>query len=204
MLKKIFLIILFIVIICLLVLGWQLFDFLRFDSELESQTENLSNQSQSTEVNQDKGLNPVLVKTIEDYLVTLPELAWQVEEGTSNICVFENLDEENFLFPLSLWVYCSEYRVSENGEIEKFSGVSLPLLLDYPNELSFYDPAQFVVKIPGDGSNYGKDIKEIFPKNVQDKILNHNSIESLKIEMDEKIIEKLAHTLLLKIDRNSI
>lgn len=180
MFKKIFITIFVLVVLVALILSWEYFDFLTFKPE-----------SETIEVgeNTEKILNPQLEKTIEDYLVTLPELAWQTEEGTSNICVFENLDSENELFPLSLWVYCAEYRIAENGEIEKLSGSSLPLLLDYPNELSFYDIEKFVIKIPRNGSLYSEDIKEIFPANLQRKILFHNSIADLHTEMDKKIIE---------------
>ena len=141
---------------------------------------------QNSTVENEKRLNPVLIETIENYLV-LNELAWQTKEGSSNICVFENLDNENELFPLSLWVYCSEYIILESGEIEKLSGSSVPLLLNYPNELSFYNLDLFTSKIPGDGSDYSKDIKEIFPENVQAQIFKHDSIDRLQVEMDEKI-----------------
>ncbi|MFH0845991.1 MAG: hypothetical protein V1851_01150 [Patescibacteria group bacterium] len=181
MFKKIIYLLLIIVGIGFLILLWQYFDFYNFKPEQEILL---------SEQNEKNNLNPQLKKTIEDYLVTLDDLAWQTEDETSNICVFENLDSDNELFPLSLWVYCVEYRIDESGEIEKFSGVSLPLLLDYPNELSFYDLEKFTFKIPRDGAFYGADIREIFSENIQEKILSHNSVEILETKLDEKIKAK--------------
>ncbi|MBU1046230.1 hypothetical protein KKH36_00415 [Patescibacteria group bacterium] len=172
-----------IIALIIIIFGIQFFDFLMFD-----ESEFIETPQEITEIeNINKGLNPMLIETIEKYLITLPEVAWQTREGSSNICVFENLDLENELFPLSLWVYCSEYIMLENGEVEKLSGASLPLLLDYPNELSFYDPEKFSFKIPRDGALYSEDVKEMFSEEVQAKIFKHDSIDRLQIEMGEKI-----------------
>ncbi|MBU4536504.1 hypothetical protein KJ603_00505 [Patescibacteria group bacterium] len=174
-----------IIALTIIIFGIQFFDFLMFD---ESKVVEIPQEILATEIiEKEKVLNPSLIETLENYLITLPELAWQTKEGSSNICVFENLDLENELFPLSLWVYCSEYRISETGEIEKLSGASVPLLLDYPNELSFYNPEQFTYKIPRDGVLFSKDVKEMFSEDVQVKIFKHDSIDRLQIEMDEKI-----------------
>ena len=173
------------VVLLILIFGIQFFDFLTFE-EPEFIEDSL--QIFSTEIIEKKEpFNPILKETIENYLVTLPELAWQTQDQTSNICVFENLDLQNELFPLSLWVYCSEYNISEIGEIEKLSATSLPLLLNYPNELSFYNSEQFTYRIPRDGTLFNEDVKEIFSEEVQAKIFGYNNIYNLEIEMDMKI-----------------
>ena len=111
-------------------------------------------------------------QAIAKYLASQKYFAWTTEENTKNVCVFENLGNTEDLFPLSLWVLCQEYKIVD-GKIQTFSGVSGPVLIDYPNELSFFDIGKFSYQVPRDGTFYSQDIKDIFPKKIQDKILNY-------------------------------
>lgn len=117
--------------------------------------------------------NDKIEKAITDYLLTERHFSWKNRTDSFNFCAVENLDPEKELFPLYVWAYCGEYIV-EDGELKTVSGSSGPVKIDYPNELSFYDPRNFSYESPGDGSQYIEDIRKIFPENVQQKILDFN------------------------------
>jgi hypothetical protein len=117
--------------------------------------------------------NDYIEKAVVDYLLTQPHFSWQNRQDTFKFCSIENLNPENDLFPLYVWVYCGEYFI-QDGELETVSGSSGPAKINYPNELSFYDLNKFSYEAPGDGSHYGEDIKSIFPEVVQDRISNFN------------------------------
>lgn len=119
--------------------------------------------------------NDYLDSAIQDYLLSQEYFSWKTEDETRNFCIFEKLgSEKNGLFPLYLWVRCGEFVMWDN-EIEETSGISTPAKIDYPNELSFYDPERFSHVAPGDGSKYSEDIKNIFPSDLQKKIKNFDS-----------------------------
>ena len=124
-----------------------------------------------------------------DYIKTQNDFVWLTEDDGQKFCVYENLNPENVLFPMYLWVRCSEY-VVRDGELEEASGSYIPAKIDYPNELSYYDITKFSHTIPGSGSDYGKDIQKIFPKNVQVNLSNHN-IELLNSQLEELAKEEL-------------
>ncbi len=177
--------ILFIIVLIIIILGIQFFDFKTSDEDEPQIVEETPNLEVV-----EKGFNPMLIEAIESYLILQPELAWQTKDGSSNMCVFENLEPQNELFPLSLWVKCSEYIVSGDGEVEKLSGASLPLLLDYPNELSYYNLEKMTHIVPRDGSFYSEDIKKMFLEEVQAKIFSvykSDIGERLEMEMDKKL-----------------
>ena len=116
--------------------------------------------------------NEQIEKTITDYLVQEKQLSWKTRADTHSFCTIENLKPEKELFPLYVWAVCGEY-VIDNGELVNISGSSGPVKIDYPNELSFYDPNRFSHESPGDGSDYTNDVKELFPPDVQEKIFAH-------------------------------
>jgi len=114
--------------------------------------------------------NNQVEKSITDYLLTQEYFSWKTTIGSRNFCVIENLNPtEGDLFPLCVWVRCGEF-ILQNGKLKELSGKSVPAKIDYPNELSFYDLSRFSYEVPGDGSQYSKDIKIIFPLNVQKMI----------------------------------
>jgi len=115
--------------------------------------------------------NDQVEKAITEYLLTQQRFSWKTRNDSHNVCSVENLNEGNGLFPLYIWAYCAEYAI-QDGEIQTLSGSSGPVKIDYPNELSFYDLNRFSYEAPGDGSQYGEDIKRIFPENLQDIIFN--------------------------------
>ncbi|MFA6339158.1 MAG: MliC family protein [Candidatus Paceibacterota bacterium] len=109
--------------------------------------------------------NEQLDRTVRNFLLSRNELSWKTEVGSSNFCIFQNLAPERDLFPFYLWVRCGEYKM-DNGQLKELSGVSVPIKIDYPNELSYYDFKKFSISIPRDGSLYDKDVKIIFPKEI--------------------------------------
>lgn len=113
--------------------------------------------------------NQQLDKAVRDFILSRKELSWKTQEGSSNFCIFQNLAPEKELFPLYLWVRCSEYKM-ENGQLKELSGTSVPVKIDYPNELSYYDLDKFLISIPRDGSLYDKDVKTIFPQEIWDRL----------------------------------
>ncbi|MDD5569346.1 MAG: hypothetical protein PHG23_02960, partial [Candidatus Pacebacteria bacterium] len=110
--------------------------------------------------------NPQLDKAVTDYLLSQEYFSWKTADNSRNFCVFANLNPESDLFPLYLWVRCGEFAV-ENGELKELSGTSLPIKIDYPNELSYYDISKFLYTAPRDGTFNGSDIEKIFPENVR-------------------------------------
>lgn len=110
--------------------------------------------------------NDQIEKAITDYLLSQKAFSWKTTEGSFNFCSIENLRPGQELFPIYIWAYCAEYTM-ENGELKTQSGTSLPVKINYPNELSFYDISKFSHEIPRDGSYNGPDIERIFPKDAQ-------------------------------------
>ena len=133
-------------------------------------------------------------KAIEEYLLSQRRFSWEDEPFTKRVCLFENIWNKDDIFPLSLRVRCSWYR---NGE--ETSWISIPVLLDYPNELSYYDINKFTNSIPFDWNWYSPSIKNIFPKEVQEKIFNWNVWGDLSIKMEKIILWEYDYSLNLKV-----
>ena len=123
-------------------------------------------------------LNGKIEKAVTDYLLTQGYFSWKVSPDSQNLCVVENLSEKQS-FPLYFWSYCMEYTV-KGGHLEVLSGSSLPVKINYPNELSLVDFNRFSYEVPRDGSLYSEDIKKIFPTEVQQKIFRFSPGEIIK------------------------
>jgi len=126
---------------------------------------------------------------IETYLLTQKSFAWKTRPGSQNFCAVQNLMPEKELFPLYIYARCGEF-IKENGQIKEISGMSGPIKINYPNELSFYDTAKFTHEAPRDGSLYGEDTKRIFPKEVVERIAgfdNKGLVESLNARAQREI-----------------
>lgn len=117
--------------------------------------------------------NDQIEKAIARYLLTEKHFSWKNRDDSHSFCTIENLKPDKELFPLYVWAYCGEYIIEDN-KLKTVSGSSGPAKIDYPNELSYYDLSKFFYEAPGDGSNYSKDIKTIFPEDVQQKIFDHD------------------------------
>ena len=115
--------------------------------------------------------NNQLDKAIKDYFLSQEHFSWKTVDDSRNFCIFENLNSENELFPFYLWLRCGEF-IIDGEEVKEKSGMSGPVKIDYPNELSFYDLQKFSHVAPRNGSLYSEDIKNIFPSNLQERIKN--------------------------------
>ena len=147
--------------------------------------------------------NPQAEAAILDYLLTREYFNPGKNEVV--LCVAQNLDAEKQLFPLYVWAMCGEY-VVQNGEVAELGGISVPVKIKYPNELSFFDPNEFSFKVPRDGSYYTEDIKKIFPENLHSKIFTFSSDGSSKVLSDKlkaKARTELIDTPLLLENLNS-
>lgn len=66
-----------------------------------------------------------------------------------------------------LWVLCQEF-YKENSNLKRGSGVSLPVALSIERQESNYKIVRH--RIPRDGNLNSRDVEEIFPKSIHDKI----------------------------------
>ena len=123
--------------------------------------------------------NNQIENAITNYLLTQKHFSWKTRIDSYNFCVIENLVPEKELFPLYVWAYCGEY-IIQDGELETLSGLSGPIKIDYPNELSFYDLNKFSYESPGDGSHYAEDIRRIFPEDIWQHIFNFDRENIIK------------------------
>jgi len=159
--KKIVIIFSLIVLVIFIVIGAKFFD-------LDSKSNILKGESLFALGNSH------LDKAVQDYLLSQKDFSWKTEDESHNFCVFENLDSKNELFPFYLWVRCGEFIVQDN-KLKELSGMSGPVKIDYPNQLSFYDLEKFSHITPRDGSLYSEDIKNIFSVDLQRRINNFDS-----------------------------
>lgn len=143
--------------------------------------------------------NDYIEQAIIDYLLTQNKFSWQTEEDSYRFCVIENLDPKKELFPLYVWALCEEFKMNDGNELEVLSGFSGPIKIDYPNVLSFYDVNRFSYEAPGEGSNYSKDIKEIFPNNVQ-KVISDFNVDSMIDKIDEIAFSEIIKDKPIRLD----
>jgi hypothetical protein len=118
--------------------------------------------------------NSSMDEAVTNFLLSQQQFSWKTQEGSNNFCVFQNLNPESDLFPVYIWIRCGEFKVV-SGELKELSGTSLPVKIDYPNELSYYDLSKFSYEAPRDGSLYNGDVKRIFPENIWPN-LNFDSV----------------------------
>ena len=94
--------------------------------------------------------------------------------------------EKDKNYNLYAWVLEGKYYL-DNGEIKQDSGSSIPykfVVKKVDNQFKVVD-----YKIPRDGSYYPKDIKDIFPREVEKSILDVHSdgtVKRLQLDLDEQ------------------
>lgn len=67
------------------------------------------------------------------------------------------------------WVLAESYYI-ENGEVKEGSGFSIPHIFNLNKTEHGYEVLNY--QIPGDGSNYAKDMRRMFPLDVYNKMSN--------------------------------
>lgn len=130
--------------------------------------------------------NKQIDEAVRNFLLSRQELSWKTGTESKNFCIFQNLAPERELFPHYLWVRCGEYKMEE-GELKELSGVSVPVKVDYPNELSYYDLSKFSLSIPRDGTPYDQDVKVIFPQEIWDRL--HFESGPLNEKIRQEVLE---------------
>lgn len=122
---------------------------------------------------------------VEEYLLTQKRLSWKTDQEGKNFCVFQNLAPERQLFPHYIHVRCGEFN-KVNEQLTELSGISVPVKIDYPNELSFYDTDKFRISLPRDGALYRQDLKLIFPPEILSRLDNRPE------ELNDRLLQKTA------------
>jgi hypothetical protein len=172
--KKILIIILAVVIVAgAFVFAWQ-------NWFLGKKANSNQQEMQNTNIKPSVLGNLALDRAVTNFLLSQQQFSWKTTEGSSNFCVFENLNPESQLFPVYIWIRCGEFKVI-SGELKELSGTSLPVKIDYPNELSYYDNSKFTFKAPRDGSLYDKDVKIIFPEAIWPRLHHDGSALNQRI-----------------------
>lgn len=131
-------------------------------------------------------INEEMKKEITLALLSNESLSWQTTPGGRRFCIVQNLEPSKDLFPFYVWARCGEFTFLKDS-LQERSGVSVPTMIDYPNELSYRDPARFTIRIPRDGAAYSEDIKNIFPENLHRKIYSYNNDSISKKLRDEAL-----------------
>jgi hypothetical protein len=90
---------------------------------------------------------------------------------------------------LNLWVFCQEYYLEGEG-LRVGSGVSLPVVID----LQGINGGYHIIgnKFPGDGANYGSDVRQLFPETLWDQIFGTTESGVLAYNQRAETLEQLA------------
>ena len=156
----------------------------------------LNNNSKEIEV---KGKEELYDK-VEEYLISKEQPHYFVEEknakpnyNVSDFQVFTDIarlgikekDDETYVY---IWALVESYYV-QDGKLISNGGYSIPhKFIIKDNEIIDY-------KIPRDGSEYSKSIKEIFPLDIRNKYLQDDKIS---ISIKEGTLTKQGITLIIK------
>jgi hypothetical protein len=157
-----------------------------------TQKENISPGGEPKQTNQ--------VQDIENYLAANVGGA---AFGGRVFCAYDVLATEQAgnITTLYLWALCLEY-YREQQQLEKGAGVSLPVALTLQNQAGSLRVLEH--KVPGDGKDYGKDIKAIFPQSVWSEIFPssgkeiddfNNRVERLENATEEKAKKYVAQSV---------
>lgn len=123
---------------------------------------------------------------IERYLESQNDFAWKTEENGKNFCTFFPFNgiEETTIY---IWARCSELEL-EGDILKEHSGISVPVKLEYPIELSSMDYTKFTHEIPRNGSLYAEDIEKLFPKDIRTVMESEKNI--IFPNLDSELIQK--------------
>ncbi len=103
--------------------------------------------------------------------------------------VFEILHADKKAGEIYVWALIQEYYKTET-DLENGTGMSVPMVLHV--EKNGEDLQILGHTLPRDGSYYSGDIKVLFPKSIQSKIISYSSkyIEELMDELEYVVYEK--------------
>ena len=111
-------------------------------------------------------VDPALGKSIPNYLAEEIGIAGF---GGEIFCAIEYLDPpQSDDGEIYLWALCLEF-YREEGRLLEGSGISLPVALETQSVGGQFNIVSH--RVPGDGSRYGPDVREIFPRGTWEQIL---------------------------------
>lgn len=139
--------------------------------------------------------NPSLDGAIREYLLSQEEFVRNIEEEGVSFCHFQNLNENNQLFPYELVAVCSEFELN-NGLRNVSYGIPFIIKIDYPSELSYYDISLMTHETPqgimegevSDGKNFVADMERIFSQKAKENAENIN-VRALNLGLREQALE---------------
>lgn len=121
-------------------------------------------------------------KTIELYI---NENLIKPNSGGKILSAHEVLGSDKEAGEIYVWTIVQEF-INKGDGFEKTSGLSQPLVLkveETDGSLKIFNH-----KAPRDGNDYPNDIKNLFPKEVRNKIANFNN-QKLIEELDDKYLD---------------
>ncbi len=123
-------------------------------------------------------------QVVEKYL---SEEVMNTNFGGEIFVSYEILETDKNEGEIYLWALIQEY-YEKGGALEEGSGMSVPIVLSV--NVHNNDSLEILShSLPRDGSYHSEDIKEMFPKKIQNKILEYSSnhIGDLIEEMENKV-----------------
>lgn len=100
-----------------------------------------------------------------------------------DILAVEETGQEIIVYLWTLYEeYCFEY-----NELKLEAGVSRPEVLTVKKEKENYELSEYWY--PGDGADYGKDIRKKFPMRLWNKVFSHDGVEKLSENVEAKARE---------------
>ena len=133
----------------------------------------------------------IQVGDIENYLAAN---ICEASFGGNVFCAYDVLatEQEGDITTLYLRALCLEY-YQEQQSLDKGTGISVPVAVILHNRDSSLWVSEH--RIPGDGIDYGKDVKVIFPQSIWPEIIPSNSDEiedyNLRAETLENEIKEM-------------
>jgi len=107
-------------------------------------------------------------EAIKNYLLSQKDFVWKTEKYSKNFCTFNPFNPINEK-EIYIWARCSEFGFKD-GSLLELSGVSVPV------KLASLEGNKFSHQIPRDGVLYSADLKQIFPKDIRDKMISEKDI----------------------------
>lgn len=132
---------------------------------------------------------PGIAGLIDSYLAEQIGSAYM---GGRVFCAYELMDwvhdEHQQQTTLYLWVLCQEY-LAVGDTLEKGTGVSVPVAL-YVSQTG--DGWQMAHRLPGDGTQYGQDVRILFPQHLWGEILAENPQAIERYNQRAETLERLS------------
>ncbi|WNF38379.1 hypothetical protein RJD24_08145 [Bacillaceae bacterium IKA-2] len=138
-----------------------------------------------SKISENNAISVIEEQVVENYLT---EEVMNSNFGGEIFVAYEILETNKNKGEIYLWALIEKY-YKKGKNTEMGSGMSVPIVLS----VSEHNDSLEILShsLPRDGSYYSEDIKELFPKKIQDKILGYSSnhIGDLIEELENKVKE---------------